>query len=198
MTNQTPSSRKLLLATVGAAFAAVVLLLTIVLPAEYGIDPLGTGRMLGLSKLAEAKAEPATTAEQTVAPVAAADVATAAVPASAAPSTDAIAATRNDRTVLTLQPGQGAEVKATMQNGQQMEFQWQTDGELLYFDFHGDEFNAPQDVFTSYQEGTEAKQQGSFTATFGGKHGWYWKNRSNVSVTVVLTTSGNYEDIYRL
>ena len=194
MTTQTPSSRKLLLATLGAAFAAIVLLVTIVLPVEYGIDPLGTGRMLGLSKLAEAKAEPATTAEQTVA----ADVATIAVPASVAPTAEPVAATRNDRTELTLQPGQGAEVKATMQIGQQMEFQWQTDGELLYFDFHGDEFNAPQDVFTSYQEGTEAQQQGSFTATFGGKHGWYWKNRSNVPVTVVLTTSGNYEDIYRL
>lgn len=194
MNAQNPSSRKLLLATAGAAVVALILLITVVLPAEYGIDPLGTGRALGLIKLSEAKTEP--TAAETAAPVQTVP----SVETTAAPAVEAIANApqRSDRTELMLQPGQGAEVKATMQVGHQMQFQWQTDGEALYFDFHGDEFNAPKDVFTSYQEGTESRQEGSFTANFGGVHGWYWKNRSSVPVTIVLTTSGTYEEIRRL
>ena len=46
---------KLLTATAIAIGAAAVILITIVLPAEYGIDPLGTGRALHLTDLAKAK-----------------------------------------------------------------------------------------------------------------------------------------------
>lgn len=43
--------RRLAVATAAAAGVALVLLLTIVLPAEYGLDPLGTGKLLGLDRL---------------------------------------------------------------------------------------------------------------------------------------------------
>jgi len=48
------STRRILTATVVSADIALVVLVTTVLPAEYGIDPLGTGRALGLTALAEA------------------------------------------------------------------------------------------------------------------------------------------------
>ena len=47
-----PSRRRILTATAVAFVTAVVVLVTAVLPAEYGIDPLGTGKMLGLTALA--------------------------------------------------------------------------------------------------------------------------------------------------
>ena len=48
-TPQSPPSARQILAATGAALAvAVVLLFAAVLPAEYGIDPLGSGRALGL------------------------------------------------------------------------------------------------------------------------------------------------------
>ena len=48
LSNQLPSTRKLLKSTALAAAVAGVILLTTVLPAEYGIDPTGVGKVLGL------------------------------------------------------------------------------------------------------------------------------------------------------
>ena len=45
-----PSSRQLLRSTAIALVAAGALLITTVLPAEYGIDPTGMGRALGLTQ----------------------------------------------------------------------------------------------------------------------------------------------------
>ena len=46
-----PSTAQLLRSTFIALFAAVAILVTVVLPAEYGIDPTGTGRALGFTQL---------------------------------------------------------------------------------------------------------------------------------------------------
>ena len=43
-----PSSKQLVRSTILAAISAVVLLVAVVLPAEYGIDPTGIGRVLQL------------------------------------------------------------------------------------------------------------------------------------------------------
>ncbi|MGH8188819.1 MAG: hypothetical protein ACREUC_19840, partial [Steroidobacteraceae bacterium] len=47
--------RRLLKSTAVALLVAITILVTIVLPAEYGIDPLRTGRLLGLDALGDAK-----------------------------------------------------------------------------------------------------------------------------------------------
>ena len=48
-----PSSESLIKSTITAVLVALVLLLVAILPAEYGIDPTGIGRMLGLTKMGE-------------------------------------------------------------------------------------------------------------------------------------------------
>src|SRR5437773_2443403 len=50
-----PTSRQLLRSTLIAVAAAAVLLVTVVLPAEYGIDPTGTGRLIGLTQMGDIK-----------------------------------------------------------------------------------------------------------------------------------------------
>ena len=50
-----PDARKLLRSTLIAATVASVLLITVVLPAEYGIDPTRIGRVLGLTQMGEIK-----------------------------------------------------------------------------------------------------------------------------------------------
>jgi hypothetical protein len=50
-----PDTRKLVRSTLIAAAVASVLLITIVLPAEYGIDPTRIGRVLGLTQMGEIK-----------------------------------------------------------------------------------------------------------------------------------------------
>ena len=50
-----PSTAQLLRSTFIALFAAVAILATVVLPAEYCIDPTGAGRALGLTLMGEIK-----------------------------------------------------------------------------------------------------------------------------------------------
>ncbi|UWN50052.1 hypothetical protein ASALC70_02270 [Alcanivorax sp. ALC70] len=50
-----PSTAKLIRSTIIAAIVALVLLVTVVMPAEYGIDPTGAGRALGLTEMGEIK-----------------------------------------------------------------------------------------------------------------------------------------------
>lgn len=59
-----PSSAQLLRSTLFAATTATALLVTTVLPAEYGIDPTGIGRVLGLTQMGEIKVQLAQEAEQ--------------------------------------------------------------------------------------------------------------------------------------
>ena len=58
-----PSSAKLLKSTLIAAITAVVILVTIVMPAEYGMDPTGIGNALGLKRMGEIKVSLAKEAE---------------------------------------------------------------------------------------------------------------------------------------
>ncbi len=50
-----PSSRSLLRSTLLALVGAVAILVMVVLPAEYGIDPTRVGRLLGLTQMGEIK-----------------------------------------------------------------------------------------------------------------------------------------------
>ena len=50
-----PSTCKLIKSTIIAIGIATIILVTTVLPAEYGIDPTGAGELLGLKKMGEIK-----------------------------------------------------------------------------------------------------------------------------------------------
>ena len=133
-----PTSRQLFRATALAVVAAGAMLVAVVLPSEYALDPTGIGRQLGLTQMGEIKTQ--------LAEEAAADAAAGAVPATpasqAAPtkvaSAGAAAATRSDTMKVTLAPGQGAEIKATMAKGARVNFNWSVEGGRVNFDTHAD------------------------------------------------------------
>jgi len=52
-----PTSKQLLRSTLIALVAAFAILIAIVLPSEYGSDPTGIGRVLGLSEMGEIKTQ---------------------------------------------------------------------------------------------------------------------------------------------
>ena len=192
-----PSSRRLIRSTVIAFAAAGALLATTVLPAEYGIDPTGIGGVLGLTQMGQIKAslatEAATDARVALAPVVVAPTAPAAEIAPRAP-----AGQKHEMTIA-LRPGQGAEVKLDMNKGATVDFEWQTSGGPVNFDAHGDPVNAPKDFYHGYGKGREVQSdKGSLQAAFDGKHGWYWRNRSNGNVSVTLKTLGQYTAIKRV
>src|SRR5215207_3045436 len=52
-----PSSAQLVRSTLIASGVAAALLVTVVLPSEYGIDPTGAGRALGLTEMGAIKTQ---------------------------------------------------------------------------------------------------------------------------------------------
>ena len=53
--DQLPTTTQLIKSTIIAGLSALAILLTVILPAEYGIDPTGIGRGLGLTEMGEIK-----------------------------------------------------------------------------------------------------------------------------------------------
>ena len=217
-----PTTGKLLRSTALAALIAGGLLVTTVLPAEYGIAPAGIGRALGLTPMGEIKislaaearadervatetapAQPvavAPTVRAEAAPVPApapAPVAVATLPPAAVAPTPAAA--RQDTVTVTLKPGQGAEVKLTMNKDHRVRYEWASAGGPVNFDTHGDPYDAPKDFYHGYGKGrNELGSKGELVAAFDGKHGWFWRNRSGYDVTVTLKTQGEYARIERV
>jgi len=204
-----PSSGQLLRSTLTALLIAAALLVTTILPAEYGIDPTGIGRTLGLTQMGEIKASLANEAQAkaaTPAPLSAAQppdahTQTAApVPATSTAPMEAKAPPARQHTVtLKLKPGEGAEIKLTMDKGATVDYEWTVAGGTVNYDTHGDPENAPKDFYHGYGKGrSKAADAGTLKAAFNGKHGWFWRNRSATEVTVTLKTNGDYGQIERL
>lgn len=182
-----PSSQSLIKGTLIAFVVGMALLVTTILPAEYAIDPTGIGEKMGLTILSLANASEAeSTGKQSNL-----------LGATLGPIWKSKTAYRTDTTQLTLQPGQGAEIKSKMKLGDNFVFSWKIDGGAVSFDMHGEPPNAGKE-FTSYWVGrNQSTANGSFDAPFEGTHGWYWKNNGTAPVTVHLTTSGFYDGLYR-
>ena len=53
--SEPPTARRLVRSTVVALAVAGAILMTVVFPAEYGVDPTGIGRVLGLTQMGEIK-----------------------------------------------------------------------------------------------------------------------------------------------
>lgn len=193
-----PSARQLLRSTLLAAVAAAVLLVTVVMPAEYGVDPTGIGNLVGLKAMGEAKLALAKEAnEPSVAPAPAPAVAKSASAPPAGVQAQA-GALKSDEKSLLLKPGQGAEIKLTMRQGAKVEYSWVVTDGVVNFDAHGDSDDA-NPVSHSYKKGVQAAgDKGTLEARFDGKHGWYWRNRGKANVVVTLRTSGNYSTIARV
>ncbi len=174
------SPRQILMATAAALGIALIVLVTTVLPAEYNIDPLGTGRALGLTTLATAgQEEPASGPNAPVeADVRGVD----------AKQTGNLA---QDTFTVELRPFEGVEYKYRMEQGASLVYTW-TASTAVAFDFHGEPDGAPARYSESYGKGSGASAAGSFLAPKPGVHGWFWENTGAGRVTVTLTSSGFY------
>lgn len=216
--SELPSSGQLLRSTLIALIAAGVLLVTVVMPAEYAIDPTGAGRLLGLTQMGELKqtlaeeaateaqppaeaalAEPAaTTPDKDELVAAQAEPAPAAAPTPAQPEPPKVA-TQQHEVNLTLKPNQATEIKLEMKQGAKANFHWTANGGRLNYDTHGDPYKAPKGFYHGYGKGKNAPElQGELVAAFDGKHGWFWRNRTNETVKLTLRTDGEYITIEQL
>jgi hypothetical protein len=178
---EAPSKGAIVKATVIALAVALLILFTTVLPAEYGIDPLRTGAMLGLIGLSKAS-----------------DTATAgrATPVQIGIYTSQPKIYKVDSEDLALAPGEGVEIKYHMLKGAAMVYAWKATGKVQ-FEFHGEPDQKPRpDYFESYElddKGGQDHSYGSFTAPTTGIHGWFWENKGDKDVQIHLTTAGFFD-----
>jgi hypothetical protein len=195
-----PSGKSILLSVVAAILGAAVVLVTVVLPAEYNIDPTGIGGALGLTALnAPAKTVQLTEVvggNEKYREVAIPDFGKPVPLPNPAVFQKKAAAAKSDALTITVPPGQQTEIKALLKTAQVITFSWQAEGGVVYTDFHGHEPGAGDDFWVRYEEqqsGTEGS--GSLVSPFEGEHGWFWLNLSEQPVTIKLSVSGYYEKI---
>jgi hypothetical protein len=183
------SRPRLLLAVAGALAAALLILFAAVLPAEYGRDPTGLGKLTGLSRLwapKEIKLDPSS---------------------GAGPLAREYAGDwRSDVIEIPLKGVSGnpadfqIEYKVRMRKGATLIYRWEVVGaqhaDDLYYDFHGHTLSdQPGETMTvaTYKQSQASRAAGALTAPFDGIHGWFFQNGALTPVTVRLRIAGFYE-----
>ena len=155
----------MLTATLGAVGVAAVILVTLVLPAEYGVDPLGTGEALGLLGLSRQPPSAVTHQERTF---------------------------HVDDVGFELAPFESVEYKYRLAAGPSLTYSWTASGEANS-DLHAEPDGAKPGFAESFARGRSVAENGTYVAPFPGIHGWFWENRGALPIRVELTTSGFYE-----
>lgn len=182
-----PTLPQLRKATGIAIIAAAAMLVAFVLPAEYGIDITGIGKLLQIKKLGADSAE---------APLSPAPPATAAAVAPEVTLVKSRMPFNESEMSLTLQPNQGGEIKALMRQGEHFVYTWSAEGGKVTVDMHGERPNAGKEFTRYWKDKQQAGDQGSFVAPFDGIHGWFWRNHSDKPVTIKVKVSGFFEKLY--
>ncbi len=177
------------------AIWAIIILITIVLPAEYGIDPLGFWKMTWLNKLApnyqEENLESNMDIEEKVVETNSIKV-------------EEIISIKKEKSydyqtlekTYTLNAKANTEIKFKMYKWSEMTFDWES-SELVYFDQHWEPTTKEWKDFLPYKTVKEWKQMSDnwkLVAEFTWTHGWYWRNLSNNKATIKLSLKGNFEE----
>jgi hypothetical protein len=163
-----------------ALFVALALLVTVVLPAEYNIDPLGTGEALGLTLISTSSpASPEITPETGTSPI------------QIGPLALHGGDYKLDDVELTLGPYEYIEYKYRLEKGASMLYSWSASSNLIQ-DMHGESEVEGGDAAVSFEKRNTQQGSGAFTAPFAGIHGWYWENPGGDNVTIRMKSAGFY------
>ncbi|MDG4718029.1 MULTISPECIES: transmembrane anchor protein [Thalassospira] len=208
--DELPSSAQLIRSTLAAAGVAIVLLVTVILPAEYGIDPTRIGGVLGLTDMGDIKTQLAEEAEADRQMQLEMQKQFGSEPKSDSQSSliqtfvglfissaqaQETSGAWKDTVTFTLEPGQGIEYKLVMEEGAVAPFRWDVQGGVVNFDLHGDGAGGQS---VSYEKGRgKPSDEGEVVAKFTGYHGWFWRNRGKENVTVTLNLKGDYSELKR-
>ena len=190
------SLKTLFISTLLAIILAAIILITAILPAEHGIDPTGLGKMMGLTVLAPAKKSAlsvvADSKSSLSADISIKEIDPKLVEEQMAMLRQETTTLWKDTVTITIPPLKGREYKFYLEKGANLEFEWESDGEKIHFDFHGEPKGDTSGYFKSFKITTDNKSSGTLTAPFAGSHGWYWENKTQTPVKIFLKTKGNY------
>ena len=172
---------RLAVATGAALLVAGLVLVAFVLPAEYALDPLGTGAKLGLLDLG-------LTGQQVDALEA--EKGTGAGGGTILAPQDT--AFKQETVTFEAGPREGFEYKYRLEKGEALLYSWSASAPMNT-EFHAEPDGAPRGYAQTYEkkDGMTAAS-GTLTAPFPGIHGWYWENTTDQPAKVTLTTAGYY------
>jgi hypothetical protein len=173
--------QRLAVAAGAALLGAGLVLVMFVLPAEYGVDPLGTGRWFGLTELGA-------TGKQI-------EALEAAKPDTAAQATIIVGQEtpfKSETVDFAIAPRQGMEYKYRLDKGESLLYSWKATGPVNV-EFHAEPDGAPRGYAQTYEKtDRQTTASGTLTAPFPGIHGWYWENTTDQPITVTLSSAGYY------
>jgi hypothetical protein len=177
--------RQRIAVALGAAIlVAGLILVTFILPAEFAVDPLGTGARLGLLPLGEVGQQVDALNQQ-------------ASEAGKAGGAGAIVAAQDkpfqqESVDFKLAPHEGMEYKYRLDKGEALLYAWSASAPVN-FEFHAEPDGAPAGYAQTYEKkSAQTQASGTLTAPFPGIHGWYWENTTDKEVTVTLKSAGFY------
>jgi len=197
---QPPAGKRLLRSVALALASALAILVTLVLPAEYSVDPTGVGGLLGLTELNRStrtlQIKDVTGGNERYREIKVPDAGEPIPLPNPEVFQGKSTPPRSASKTIRLPPGQATEIKVILEVGQVVLYTWHVAGGEVYTDFHGHESGAADDAFVRYEEQQSGDRgNGSMVAPFSGEHGWYWLNVSERPVDVVLNVSGYYADL---
>ena len=173
---------RIALAAGAALLVAGVILVVAVLPAEYGIDPLGIGRRLGLTAMSDVANQVESLSAGRAAGGGGAPI--------LAPQDRPY---QQETVNFQLGPGQFIEYKYRLAKSEALLYSWKATGPVNV-DLHAEPDGAPRGYAESYEKKDRITQgAGTLTAPFSGIHGWYWQNQGKSGVTVTLSSAGFYK-----
>lgn len=192
-----PTRAQLFRSSMIAGVGAAVILVTVYLPAEHAIDPTGVGRVLGLTEMGEIKAQLAAEAEadrlmdEQLGQDQSSSVLDTVFDLFVGAAHAQEAEVWRDEVSITLAPGDSAEWKLVMTEGQTAEYRMLVEGGRVNFDLHG--HGGGQSV--TYEKGRGSTgTEGAILAGFDGEHGWFWRNRDDSIVTITVQVRGDYAE----
>ena len=196
-----PSSKRLLQSMLVAVVVAALLLVTVVLPAQYGIDPTGAGRLMGLTALSSAGTRTIEITDviggnEVIRTVEIADAGEPTPLPNPAVFQQGAEPTRTETLRVPIGPNEETEVKVVMSVGKMILFSWEVDRGDIYSDYHGHDPALGSAFWVRYREQqASSRGDGSLVAPFDGEHGWYWVNYNEFPVVVTLTVTGFYDGL---
>ncbi|MFT6434146.1 MAG: hypothetical protein ACJAVI_002194 [Candidatus Azotimanducaceae bacterium] len=184
------SNRQLIIRGGIALLTASLLLIVIILPAEYNLDPTGIGSSLGIKGLSiVAPTEPISL---TASPNLSTKTSSLEIHNEITPPLKFIDID------LTLEPYGQVEFKLKMLEKSTVAYTWQSAEGEVYADLHGHTIVAngseEEEIVVRYMETQQGNgESGNFIAPFGGDHGWYFLSLETHPIIVNVRISGHFE-----
>ena len=155
-----------------SVIVSIVLLFVVILPAEFDIDPLGTGAALNLLGMTDERRAQGYYSQGK--------------------------GFRKHDATFELAPFESVEIKYRLEQSSSIMFAWSADSEIVW-DLHAEPDIGPKGFAESFGAGRAVDSYGNYIAPFTGIHGWFFENRHTESVSVHITTVGFFTEgvIYR-